>query len=209
MKKILALPFTILIAAALYAQPFEGIIIYQNTYKSKLPSLTDEKFNSTLGTRQEYRIKGGSYKSAYNGSFVEWQLYNNSDNKLYTKMSNSETALWNDGSIYTDSVLKVEVNKGVIKVLDYSCDEVILTCKYGIQKYYFNSKLGVDISLYDKHVYGNWYEFLKVSKALPLKSVIDKIQFTLESIAIDVKAMKLEDKDFKLPENIPTFKSPY
>jgi len=45
-----------------------------------------------MGSTQEYLIKGGDYKSIANGTLVQWQLFINKDNKLYNKMSNSETA---------------------------------------------------------------------------------------------------------------------
>jgi hypothetical protein len=53
-------------------------------------------------------------------------------------MSNSETVFWSDANIQGDEVLKVDVNKNVSEILGYKCDEVILTCKSGVQKYYFN-----------------------------------------------------------------------
>lgn len=209
MRKILTIVLATLTVAAVYGQTFEGKITYQNTYKSKLPNVTDQQFTSMMGSTQGYVIKGGNYKSSANGTMFLWQLYINSDNKLYNKMSNSETILWNDGAVNTDSVLKVELNKQVTEVLGYKCDELILTCKSGVQKYYFNSKLSVDISLYTKHLYGNWFDYLKLAKALPLKSVIETQQFTLTSVATEVKEMKIDEKDLQLPANAKTAKSPY
>ncbi len=209
MKKILTIALTILTVVTVNGQIFEGKITYQNIYKSKLPNVTDQQFTTMMGSIQDYIIKGGNYKSGSNGTLFLWQLYQNKDNKLYSKMSNSETILWNDGSVNTDSVLKVELNKQVTEILGYKCDELVLNCKSGVQKYYFNSKLGVDISLYIKHLYGNWYDYLKVAKALPLKSVIETQQFTLTSVAKEVKEMKIDDKELKLPENAKTAKSPY
>jgi hypothetical protein len=208
MKKLLTFALTVLIATV-FGQNFQGRIVYQNTYVSKLPNVTSEQFTSMMGSTQTYIIKGGDYKSSANGTFFQWQLYINKDNKLFNKMSNSETVLWNDGATNPDEVLKVEVNKNVTEVLGYKCDEVVLTCKSGTQKYYFNSKIGVDISLFTGHLYGNWYDYLKVAKALSLKSVIDNAQFTLTCIATEVKELKLDDKEFQLPENVKTAKSPY
>jgi hypothetical protein len=208
MKKLLTFALTVLIATV-FGQNFQGRIVYQNTYVSKLPNVTSEQFTSMMGSTQTYIIKGGDYKSSANGTFFQWQLYINKDNKLFNKMSNSETVLWNDGATNSDEVLKVEVNKNVTEVLGYKCDEVILTCKSGTQKYYFNSKIGVDISLFTGHLYGNWYDYLKVAKALSLKSVIDNAQFTLTCLATEVTELKLDDKEFQLPENVKTAKSPY
>jgi hypothetical protein len=208
MKKLLTFALTVLIATV-FGQNFQGRIVYQNTYVSKLPNVTSEQFTSMMGSTQTYIIKGGDYKSSANGTFFQWQLYINKDNKLFNKMSNSETVLWNDGATNPDEVLKVEVNKNVTEVLGYKCDEVVLTCKSGTQKYYFNSKLGVDISLFTGHLYGNWYDYLKVAKALSLRSVIDNAQFTLTCLATEVTELKLDDKEFQLPENVKTAKSPY
>src|SRR6187399_2730964 len=123
-----------------FAQHFEGEIVYTNSYQTKNPQLTDAQWNSMLGTTQNYIIKGGDYKSLTNGSLMQWQLYNRTDNKLYSKLSNSEAALWNDGSVQGDEILKAEVNKKVTEILGYTCDELILTCKSGVQKYYYNAK---------------------------------------------------------------------
>lgn len=192
-----------------FCQSFEGKITYSNTFKTKNTKITDQQWTAMLGSSQEYFIKDGNYKSITNGTFVQWQQYINAENRLYIKMANTETLLWNDGSIQGDEVLKVEVNKKVTEILGYKCDEVILTCKSGIQKYYFNSKLAVNTKLFANHKFGNWFDYLSKSNALPLKSIIDTAQFTMESIATEVKPTKLDPKMFELPAGVKTEKSPY
>jgi hypothetical protein len=209
MKKAIVIIFTVLATINVFGQNFEGKIFYTNSYKSKNPKMTDQQWTSMMGSTQEYLIKGGDYKSIANGTLVQWQIYINKDNKLYNKMSNSETALWNDASIQGDEILKVEVNKGVTEILGYKCDEVILTCKSGVQKYYFNSKLSVDTKLFVNHKFGNWFDYLSKSNSLPLKSIIESAQFTMESVATEVKPMKLDTKTFELPTGTKTEKSPY
>lgn len=209
MRKALVIVLTILSTITVFGQTFEGKIFYANTYKSKNPKMTDQQWTSMMGSTQEYLIKGGDYKSIANGTLVQWQHYINKDNKLYNKMSNSETAFWNDASVQGDEILKAEINKGVTEVLGYKCDEVILTCKSGIQKYYFNSKLSVDTKLFANHKFGNWFDYLSKSNSLPLKSVIETAQFTMESVATEVKPMKLDKKTFELPAGIKTEKNPY
>lgn len=125
----------------LYGQNFEGKLVYKTEYKSKMPNVTTDQFTSMMGTTMDYFLKDGNYKSTSNGTFLQWQLYINKDNKLYNKLANSPTILWNDGAENADEVIKAEVNKGVIEILGYKCDELILTCKTGVQKYYFNSKI--------------------------------------------------------------------
>ena len=208
LKKLLLFCLFLLTITA-FCQPFEGEIIYTNTYKSKNAKITDQQWATMMGSNQEYFIKGGEYKSITNGTFVQWQQYINAENRLYIKMATSETLLWNDGSIQGDEVLKVEVNKKVTEILGYKCDEVILTCKSGIQKYYFNSKLPVKTKLFVNHKFGNWFDYLSKSNALPLKSIIDTAQFTMESTATEIKRTKLDPKIFELPAGTKSEKSPY
>jgi len=192
-----------------FGQTFEGKIIYENIYKSKIPNLSDQQFTLMMGATQEYLIKGGNYKSATNGTFLQWQLYINKDNKLYSKMSNSASILWNDGSVNPDEVLTAVVNKNVIDILGQPCDELVLTCKSGVQKYYFSGKLKVDPKQYENHKFGNWSDVMSRTNSLPLKIIIDNPQFTVEAVATQIEPMGLDDKQFQLPPDSQVEKSPY
>lgn len=207
-KKIFAIICLFAASSTAFGQAFEGKITYANSYKTKNAQIPDQQWIAMLGSTQEYIIKSGDYKSITNGTFVQWQLYSNKNNKLYTKMANSETLLWNDGSIQGDEILKVEINKNASEILGYKCDEIIMICKSGVQKYYFNTKLSVDAKLFANHKFGNWFDYLSKSNALPLKSIIDTAQFTMESIATEVKPMKLEAALFELPAGVKTEKNP-
>jgi hypothetical protein len=209
MRKALAIALSVFMFFAGFGQNFEGKITYHNTIKSKAPNVSDEQLSAMLGTTQEYYLKGGNYKSVTNGTAIMWQIYVNHDNKLYNKYAISETILWNDCSVNSDSVISIKLNKGVIEILGYKCDELILTCKSGVQKYYFNSKLGIDPKLYTDHKYSNWYDYLKQASAVPLKCMIDNGQMSYESIATEIKQMKLDDKEFQLPAGAQTAKSPF
>jgi hypothetical protein len=197
------------ISMSLSAQNFEGEIIYQNVYQSKMAGLTDDKFTAFMGTEQDYFIKGASYKSVINGTLAQWQLYVPGENKLYTKMSNSDSAFWDDAAINPDSVFSFSLNKAVANILGYTCDELILICKSGTQKYYFSTKLGIDPVNYVKHKYGNWYDYVLNSKSVPLKMEIDNAQFIMISVAVEIKPSKLDNSIFQLPPGMQTAKSLY
>lgn len=193
----------------LSAQNFEGEIIYQNVYQSKIAGLSDEKFTALMGAEQDYFIKGASYKSVVNGTLAQWQLYVPGENKLYSKMSNSDSAFWDDAAINPDSVFSFSLNKAVTKILGYTCDELVLNCKSGVQKFYFNTTLGIDPAKYLNHKYGNWYDYVLNSKAVPLKMIVDNAQFVMTSVAVEIKSSKLDTGIFQLPPGIKTDKSPY
>lgn len=196
-------------AAASVAQSFEGIVKYQNTYKSKMPTLADEQFSAMMGTSMEYVIKGSDYKTITNGNYLLWQLYISKDNKIYNKIAGSPAILWNDVTINNDEVLKAETHKNAIEVLGYKCDELILTCKSGIQKYYYNPDLKLDAKLYENFKYQNWYEYLSRTNAVPLKMIIDNAQFYLESVATDVQKKSIDASLFTLPQDVKLEKSPF
>lgn len=209
MKKILITLSISLCCLIAFGQSFEGKIVYQNSFKSKQAGVTDEQFTSMLGTTLNYYIKGGDYKSETNGTFLLWQLYINKDNKLYSKMSNSEAVLWNDAGVANEEVISNEIHPAAVEILGYTCDELVLNCKSGVQKYYFSSKLPIDHKLFDKHQYGNWYFYLLMADAVPLKMTVDNAQFHLESVATGVTPMKLDNAMFRLPAGVKTDKSPY
>ena len=209
MKKLFLFLLVLFLSSASRAQHFEGKIVYKNAYKSNLSKLSDEQLNAMMGTTQEYYIKNGDYKSTVDGSTFQWQLYKNRENRLYTKFSNSEILLWNDVAENADEILKAEVNKEVTEILGYLCDELVLTCKSGIQKYYFNTSVSVDPALFVNHKYGNWYDVVSRSHSLPLKMIIENEQFSLESVATEVKAMEIDKAFFDLPPNAKKMKSPY
>lgn len=208
MKQII-FALTFFIAFATIAQNFEGMVIYKNTLKSKHSNMTDDQWLKMMGSIQDYYIKQGQYKSVTNGTMFEWQIYSNKDNMIYSKPTNSTTVLWNDAAVYDDEVLKTEIKKNALTILGYKCDELTLTCKSGIQKYYFAPKLAIDIKLFESHKYANWYEFLKNSKSLSLKTIIETVYFTMETVATEVKPMKLNDELFVLPKNTKTEKNPF
>ncbi len=209
MKRSLTFLLAAFLSTVCYGQAFEGKIVYKNSYSSKMPNVTDQQLTTMMGPTQEYYIKGGDYKNTSDGSLLEWQLYSNRENKLYTKMAYSDTLLWNDAAVTTDEVLKSEINKGVTTILGYTCDELILTCKSGVQKYYFNTKFSADPQLFVNHKFGNWYDFLSRSNALPLKFTVDNEQFHLESEAVSAEALTLDNTIFELPANTQSIKSPY
>jgi len=209
MKTIKLLALLLTTASLAFAQDFEGKIMYKNEYKSKIPVVPNDQLSAMMGETQEYAMKGGDYKSTTNGTLLQWQLYINKDNKLYSKFSNTATIFWNDGAVSTDEVVKAEINKGVVEILGRKCDELVLTCKNGIQKFYFSSEPKVNPKWFENHKFANWNEIISKTHSMPLKMIIDVPQFSVESVATEILPMKLESKLFELPADSKLEKSPY
>jgi len=209
-QTILVLCVFIFVSRAQTATPaFEGEIVYANTYKSKNPKLIEKQLSIMLGKVHNYFIKDGNYKTVTNGVFAQWQLYIHADNKIYNKMVSSDTVFWNDGNTYDDEVLSAVINKNVITIMGYMCDELLLNCLSGMHKYYYNAQLRVDSELFVNHKYGNCYNYLSRINAVPLKMVIEDSQVIMESVATKVIPKKLDAAFFTLPPNTKTAQSFY
>ncbi len=187
------------VSLSVFGQSFEGEIIYQSTYTSKNPTITDDRLTSMMGSTEDYFIKGAAYKSVVNGTLLEWQLYIPAENKLYTKMKNKSDAVSSDAGINDDSVLSYSLNKEVTDILGYKCDELILNSRSGTEKYYFSPKLTIDPKIFSNHKLGNWYYYVSIAKAVPLKIEVENPQFNVVYIATVVKPLKLDDSIFHLP----------
>lgn len=209
MKKIFIAAVILLTSLTVFGQNFEGKIVYQNSFISKNSQIKDVQWATMFGATQEFYVKGNQYKYVTNGSLLLWYIYSATDKKMYTKMSNSPSIYWTDATVNTDTILKTELKKASTVVLGYTCDELILTCKSGVQKYYFNSKFGVDPKLYAVHTYGNFALLLSKTKSWPLKSIIETDQFTLTSTATEIKPMVVDVNIFKLPAGVKIEKSPF
>jgi hypothetical protein len=195
-----ALLLILLVTSNIYSQSFEGKVIYQNTYESKTPNVSNEQLNLLMGTLQEYVIKEGDYKSIFNGQFNQFQLYRSDKNKLYNKFSNAEALFWSDGAIDGEKVVDLNIIKNKETVLGISCDELTMKTTKGVYVYYYNAKYSINPGFYKGHLFGNWYFYVKESKAVPLKIIMDTPEFKSTSTAIKIEEYKVDSAYFELPK---------
>ena len=94
-----------------FSQSFEGRIQYSNSFKSKNPQLKDDQLGVLFGTSQEYFIKGGDYKSIFNGTYIKMQLYRNKENKSYTLTGKSDSLYVDDYSKNLEPAIDVKMGK--------------------------------------------------------------------------------------------------
>lgn len=191
------------------AQYFEGKVVYQNKYTSKVSTVSDAQLASMIGSIQNWYIKGGSYRSETDGTYLIWQIYNNQDNKIYTKTSNSNNVFYSDAAISKSENIDIAITKNALTVLGYDCDQLILTTKQGSVTFYYSSKLPVNSKLFVNHKFGDWYAYLAQANAVPLKMVMETPQMTVISTATEVKPMKLNAAMFTLPAGAEQVKSPF
>jgi hypothetical protein len=188
----------LLISVHIKAQSFEGKISYNNYYQSKLANLKSEQLNAMMGTKQDFYIKGSSYKSVFNGAFTRMQIYKTSENKSYTLTGKNDTLYFEDYGINKDEAVKSELLKNQDTVMGIPCDVLIVETKKSKTYFYFNYQYSVNPELFKQHTYGNWYYTISKTMALPLKTVYQTEQFILTSTVIEIKEQKLEDAFFEI-----------
>lgn len=206
-KSVLVFIGLLAIANILHSQSFEGEIIYANRFTSKMKNFTDEQLGKMMGTKQEYLIKGGNYKSFLNGQSVTMQQYDYKTNRIYNRTPKADTLYWLDASTNTDEVTSYEIKKNAGKVLGNNCDAIILKTRTGTTTIFYSPKYKVDSSLYTRHHYSNWAFYVSKTGALPLKTIIETWQFKMESTATEIKKLQLSDDYFKIDPSTPTEKS--
>ncbi|MCL6219624.1 hypothetical protein [Zunongwangia pacifica] len=182
----------------LQSQDFEGMLVYSVSYESKSPDITSEQLNSLMGTKQWYAIKGGNYKSVFNGDFIKLQIYRSDENRNYSLTAKSDTLYYDDYSENNDKALSYDIKKNQDTIMGVPCDLITIKAKKSKTSYYFNSSYKVNPELFKGHNYGNWYYMLSKTKALPLKTIMETEQFIMTSIATKVKPMQLNDNVFEI-----------
>ena len=206
-NKLVLLATLVLSIAFAHGQSFEGEIVYSNHFTSKMQNFTDEQLAAIIGTKQEYLIKGGNYKSFLNGQSITMQLYDYKANRIYNRKPKSDTLYWFDASINTDEVVSFEIKKNAEQILGNNCDAIIMKTKTGTTTIYYTSKYKVDSRIYENHNYSNWAFYVGKTKSLPLKTVVETTSFKMESTATEIKPMELGDDYFKIDPKTPVKKS--
>lgn len=170
-----------------YSQSFEGRLVYQIDYSILGDSLLGGISKNLL--LENLKLEGNiptdtiTYLYSSKGNYVSVSRYNNVEFiNTYLKKHNLIYTFTGDLSIVTaiDTSIDLEEkngNKPIIEILDikekigkYECSIVQVRWKAGTYKYYFyEGLLKVNPELFKDYKYDQFYEFLKISKSLPLK----------------------------------------
>lgn len=190
------------------SQNFEGQIIYKVDCASKIQGVANEEFSKLIGTKQEYFIHNGYYKSIPNGSQLAMQQYDPKSNRLYNRTTASDTLFWFDAGANADSVLSFEVKKNAETVLGTMCDAIVLHNASGsVTTVFYSAKYKMDGKAFARHRFGNWAYMAQKTNAVPLKTIVETPQFTMTSTAVDIKNMKLDDNYFAVNPAFPLKKA--
>ena len=175
----------------------------QNKYKSKVPNMTDEQMAAMAGSRQDYFIKGGFYKSLVNGSTISMLLYDPKTNRLYSKKPGSDTLYWSDGKSNAEEILEFKIEKNRDTVMGHVCDVITIKTATAITYTSYSQKFELDRDKFKNHDFFNWSFYTSKAGAVPLRIVMEHPAFTMVSTATEIKAQKLPDNSFEIAVGTP------
>ncbi len=167
--------------------------------------------------KSEGSIPSDTINYFYNkkGDFVSFSSYNNID-FINTYINKDKLIYLFIGNLNIITAIDVSIDleekqgsKPLIKLLDtketigdYECSIVEIKWKLGIYRYYFSDKiLRIDPNLFKNYNYDQWFNYLKISKSLPIKiekeiNNLLKTTLTLNSYNEQV----IDDSVFLLPQ---------
>ena len=188
MKKLLGI---ILVAITLnsFSQSFEGTLTYvvdlelsekfQEKGIDKETFLNQMKKKGTWSDTLKITYKGGNYYTSLNNGEA-CLIYLSSLNKMYSMMlvgERSDICGLIDASADAQYLMsgkkpKIEKLDSQVVINGINCNIVRVEWETGIYDYYYNSSIfAVNPSLFEKHIYDAWSQFLEISKALPIQIV--------------------------------------
>lgn len=189
-------------------ESFEGIIIYENIFESKVDSISSSHFENAYGKQTKYVLdKNGDYINLYKGSYITIQLFKKKDDIIYTVLTGRDTIFYNKTTEKIDDISNIKQTKKQISVLDKNCDEITYETSTTKYKYYYSNEFFIDPKLYSNHYLGNWNKIVEITKSFPMKVILETDYFIMTSTAISVKKGTVEKRLFSLPPNIPVSKA--
>lgn len=198
------------------AQSFEGTLTYVQDFelpKSFLDMGIDkETFLKEMKKKPDWydsitvSYKGGDYYWFTNGKPKLWKIYKSATNKIYTFSTTR------DGEICTvQDAVDLTLEGGPDKpetsqpdtsamINNYACKLVRMKWKMSSVEYYYNGGVAkVNPDLFAQHSYEGFAEFLKISKALPVRISRGVMGMKLYHTLVAVKPKTVSSDIFNLP----------
>ncbi len=201
-----------------YGQSFEGTLTYKTDIEAaeKLVKMgmTTEKLIASMKQDGTYSdtikicYKKGNYYTLQNSKPKSWTIYKADSGKIYTMQDGESKDICTVLDATIDMESKMTGTMPTVMKLDTTflnnnlpCFIVRVKWKSGTYDYYYDStKLIVNPSLFEKHTYDGWAEFLKISKSLPFKIVkTTKGIMSISMTLVSTKNEAINDKLFSIP----------
>jgi hypothetical protein len=196
MKVFSLVALVLFFANTLVGQSFQGSIEYAVSYRSHVSGVPSETLAPKYGNKRTLQIKEGAYRWVHNGKDVQEVIFSMRDQMIHTRKSGN--AGWSSVSamMAEDAIEDVEVLERSTSILNYPCDELILSCSSGTRRYSYSKSLPMRATAFEGHMANLWYEYLNLAQSIPLKMVFTTKEYTVEMVAVSVKKETLSPELF-------------
>ena len=168
--------------------------------QNNLLNIWGAKWNtSTRGLITNPKLIGMMYKE---------QIYSPSENRLYNVVDDSDTLIWINGAINSDTVVSYSIQETDEVILGYECQVFIVETTNGTGKYFFSKDLKVDPENFKDHHYGNFALVSSQTQSVSLRVEIDNDTLNIIYEAVEITEMNLDDSFFRIPD-LPSKETPY
>jgi hypothetical protein len=181
---------------------FEGTIEYAYEVKLKSKKVDLSRLQKALGKGCTLYFKEGNFRHDYDGGVLEFDVYNNRENKLYTKKRGNDTIYWYDCSKKGKSIKDLKVSEEKIEVLQMLCAQ--LTIQYSdhnVVEYYNSDSIRVDPAWFAKFKRDDQFKIDGIEKSIFLRSERDYPAFTIISTATRIIKQTLHPNVFEISIN--------
>jgi len=219
MKKITITVLVLLSVNILFGQSFEGTL----TYSVELEvSEKMQKFGMTKEVLIERMRNEGSWSDSILISYkdakyfqqmgenkVAWSVYFPDSNKLFSFQKDVDICTVLNTGIDLEEEMSGNSPEAIlldtsILVTGIKCEIVRVKWTSGYYDYYFNRGTNtINPEFYKNHKYDGWYEYLKISKSLPIRVVKStKGMMTVTMSLVETKLQDVDDSLFVVPNLI-------
>ncbi len=177
---------------------FEGIVDFQLEVKSKVPGISDESMRRlvAVGPIMKVYIKHGNYRRE---SAPLLELQRSDSATAFFIFKGIDTLYHNSSTKNEDELVSITKSEKTIDVAGRKCKSLTIRRKKSTVTYYYDPQLFQDTAHANPKDESDYALFLKETKAVYLKCVMDCEQFVYTETAYRVATVKVNDAQFELP----------
>ena len=211
--RVLIVSLFLILTSSANAQFFEGNVTYAFETRNGDPNtFTDSLYNlmykDAPAISYTYYYKGNKYKSLTSSDPKRVQIYEPSENKIYSYTEGDEVAFWSEWS----KEAKIEKIGKTETILGIECSAVLMkSTNIELTLYYPNHPAVYKIDASKLNETNAWEKILMATGSVPLKFIIKNAEalHVIVLTATSITEEKLDDDVFAIPNFKQVIKRPF
>ena len=186
-------------------QFFEGVVHYHHIIEAKDSTANEFLLINFYGNSSKFYFKEGNYRWDFQESELEYQVYNQKENKVFDKYHKNDTLYWTAASEQIEDLVQdfaPKASSGQILDLPMMVYNVKSQFFYNEEvrgrMYYFSPKYALNPAWFKQHKLNNLDAIYARTKAIPLRIVVLYPNYRVTYLAIKVEAKPLDKSLFEI-----------